>query len=184
MRTVVVVFLLLLVLVLVGSPACAADWIVLAGTDESMVWLDRASIREQSPGVWIAWQKFSYTKAKRNSLFGRAYRSTLQLNGFQCGRGTMARLQYMNYSLADGQGDIVANVTIQTPSWQYPPPDTVGETALTEVCKLVGAAARQRVSTSGRLRDTPEAHRPARWGYAPQTRTSPVLISRWRTCRT
>jgi|SRR5215831_14117689 len=141
MRTVVAVFLLLPALLLVGSPACAADWMVLAGTDDGMAWLDRASIREQSPGVWIAWQKFSFTKAKRNSPSGRAYRSILQLSGFQCDRGTMARLQYLDYSLADGEGDIVANVTIQTPSWQYPPPDSVGETVLAEVCKLVSGAA-------------------------------------------
>src|SRR5215469_6397247 len=63
-----------------------SDWMVLAGTDDGMVWLDRASIREQSPGIWIAWQKFSFAKAKRNSPSGREYRSILQLDGFQCGR--------------------------------------------------------------------------------------------------
>jgi hypothetical protein len=91
-------------------------------------------------GVWSAWAKLFLFKPEK--YMGTRYRSVLELDGFQCGKGLMAQLQYTDYSLGDGRGDVVASGT-PFPAWGYPTPDSVGEMLLESVCKVAAEPERK-----------------------------------------
>lgn len=117
------------------TTALADHWVTInSDVTVAVLEIDLDSIQTRH-GYLTAWLRASYP-SKRPDGKGSMYRSTLNLDMYDCDAGRSAALQVTEYDGVRGTGKVVAiqNHTPQKAEWSYAPPGTAAADALKLVC--------------------------------------------------
>lgn len=111
------------------APALAADWVFLVeNLSDVKYYIDRQSMRLMPNGYKRAWIRSDYAKADK---FGNT--SSKFLDEYDCNQGRQRMLTSIYYK---GEEVTVSGNTVGlTAEWQYPSPDSIGETLFNFVCR-------------------------------------------------
>lgn len=115
--------------------ALADHWVTInSDVDVAVLEIDVDTIQSRH-GYLSAWLRASYASSQPDGR-GSMYRSTLNLDLYDCDAGRNAVLQVMEYDDVRGTGKVVAtqNYSPQTAQWSYAPPGTAAVNALKLVC--------------------------------------------------
>jgi hypothetical protein len=122
-----------------AESSIADEWVYVAGSDDSKVYVNIQSIKRtgQKVKAWTQWgyktpQDVAGSNPKKTFLLEKS------LIVFRCDKKTVAFLSTTQYAERDSPSTIVSQVTHEdTPSLQYQnvPPDSLGEITLNYVCK-------------------------------------------------
>lgn len=120
-----------------GPATAAADkWVSINGdVDVAVLQINVDSIQMRD-GYLSAWLRASYA-SKQPDGKGVMYRSTLNLDIYDCESGRSALLELMEYDNVYGTGKVVAiqHHSLQQAEWFYAPPGTAAVGALKLVCE-------------------------------------------------
>lgn len=127
----------LVLAVALGPTAAVADQWVTINSDVkvAVLQIDIESIQKRD-GYLSAWMRASYP-AKRPDGKGSMYRSTLNLEIYDCESGRSALLELMEYDGTYATGKVVRleHHSPQQAEWSYAPPGTAAVGALKIVCQ-------------------------------------------------
>jgi hypothetical protein len=112
-------------------------WVKLSEVGDLVRYVNVESIKDLSDGIKQAWELSSYDDPKISSN-GVKYFSIKNKVKYNCIDETVARLAYVSYSKAYGEGDVVKSLDYMPHEikWSSVAPDTVGETTFKFVCEF------------------------------------------------
>lgn len=128
---------LLVVLMLVSATA-NAEWILVAKgiSDDGNVYIDtKHGIKKTKDGyyrVWVLWN-FQQAQVSRN---GQPYLSAKALEEYDCDEMRSRAVSITAYQERMGEGQVTGPSENGTGKWDYAPPDSIGDGAMTMICKL------------------------------------------------
>jgi hypothetical protein len=126
-------FRIFFVLMLLSSVPAYAEWLVVGtSTDDDMIYIDPATIRQKGELVEV-WVLFDSRLAKRFLETTSYYASTRQLQQYNCTEEQYRSLTVTWFSSNMGKGTVVDNLTKEG-QWQPVPPGSVGRYLMNLVC--------------------------------------------------
>ena len=114
-------------LVLVATPAFAANWVYVTNSRGAYFYYDSATIQHSGNGVTV-WEKYDFSRDKTVKQ-----RETKALYRYNCADRARTLLTYTNY-FPDGKIEVF-NIQTYQQQEQAAAPDTVAEKMLEAVCQ-------------------------------------------------